>query len=49
MLIKMFQHADSDRFVVALRKHFERINRRKPAASRQASREFYVVAAGFRG
>ena len=49
MLIKMFQHADSDRFVVALRKHFERINRRKPAASRQASRDFYVVAAGFRG
>ena len=49
MLIKMFQHADSDRFIVAPRKHFERINRRKPAASRQASREFYVVAAGFRG
>ena len=49
LLIKMFQHADSDRFLLGIRKHFERINRRKPAASRQASREFYVVAGGFRG
>ncbi len=49
LLIKMFQHADSDRFLLGIRKQFERINRRKPAASRQASREFYVVAGGFRG
>lgn len=49
MLIKMFQHNDSERFLRGIRTRFERLNRRKPAASRRASTEFYVVAGGYKG
>ena len=49
MLLKMFQHNDSEQFLRGLRSHFERLNRRKPAASRRASTEFYVVAGGYKG
>ena len=49
LVLKMFQHQDSERFLLEIRKHFMRINRRKPAASRSGSREFYVVAGGLKG
>lgn len=49
MLLKMFHHNDSERFLRGIRTHFERITRRKPAASRKGSAEFYVVAGGYKG
>jgi 23S rRNA (uridine2552-2'-O)-methyltransferase len=49
LVLKMFQHQDSELFLLEIRKRFMRINRRKPAASRSGSREFYVVAGGLKG
>ena len=49
LLVKAFQHDDTERFLRDQRTRFEKITRRKPAASRRESREFYVVAAGFKG
>ncbi len=49
MLLKMFQHNDTEQFLRGIRAHFERISRRKPAASRKGSAEFYVVAGGYKG
>lgn len=46
---KMFQGAGSDQYLKELRKSFEKVLIRKPAASRPKSREVYVVAKGFRG
>jgi 23S rRNA (uridine2552-2'-O)-methyltransferase len=46
---KMFQGAGSDEYLKELRKSFERVLIRKPAASRPKSREVYIVAKGFRG
>lgn len=48
MVIKLFQHNDTEVFVREVRQHFTAIARRKPAASRSQSREFYLVATGFR-
>ncbi|MBM4226646.1 MAG: RlmE family RNA methyltransferase [Gammaproteobacteria bacterium] len=48
MIIKLFQHNDTEVFVREARQHFAAVARRKPAASRSQSREFYLVAAGFR-
>lgn len=48
MVIKLFQHNDTEVFVRETRQHFATIARRKPAASRSQSREFYLVATGFR-
>lgn len=48
MVIKLFQHNDTEVFVRETRQHFAAIARRKPAASRSQSREFYLVATGFR-
>jgi 23S rRNA (uridine2552-2'-O)-methyltransferase len=45
---KMFQGAGSDQYVKELRKHFDKVLIRKPAASRRESREVYLVAKGFR-
>jgi 23S rRNA (uridine2552-2'-O)-methyltransferase len=45
---KMFQGAGSDDYLRELRKHFEKVSIRKPAASRKESREVYLVAKGFR-
>lgn len=45
---KMFQGAGSDQYLVQLRRHFDKVSIRKPAASRKESREVYVVAKGFR-
>ncbi len=49
LVLKMFQHQDSELFLLEIRKRFMRINRRKPTASRSGSREFYVVAGGLKG
>lgn len=49
MLLKLFHHNDSELFLRGLKPHFERLTRRKPAASRRASAEFYVVAGGYKG
>lgn len=49
MLLKMFQNTESERFLKEIRSGFERLARRKPAASRRASAEFYVVASGYKG
>ena len=46
---KMFQGSGSDDYVKELRKSFEKVLIRQPAASRAQSREVYIVAKGFRG
>ncbi|HMN45449.1 MAG TPA: 23S rRNA (uridine(2552)-2'-O)-methyltransferase RlmE [Povalibacter sp.] len=46
---KVFQGSGSDAYLKELRKSFEKVSIRKPAASRSRSREIYVVAKGFRG
>jgi 23S rRNA (uridine2552-2'-O)-methyltransferase len=46
---KMFQGSGSDDYVKELRKSFEKVVIRKPAASRAKSREVYIVARGFKG
>ena len=45
---KMFQGTGSDEYLKELRRHFEKVLIRKPAASRKESREVYVVAKGFK-
>jgi 23S rRNA (uridine2552-2'-O)-methyltransferase len=46
---KMFQGSGSDEYMKELRKSFEKVLIRKPAASRKESREVYIVAKGFKG
>jgi 23S rRNA (uridine2552-2'-O)-methyltransferase len=46
---KMFQGSGSDEYLKELRKHFQKVTIRKPAASRKESREVFVVAKGFKG
>ena len=46
---KLFQGVGSDDYLKELRTSFEKVSIRKPAASRQRSREVYVVAKGFKG
>ena len=46
---KLFQGVGSDEYLKGLRKAFEKVTIRKPAASRSRSREVYVVAKGFKG
>ena len=45
---KLFQGSGSDQYLKSLRKHFEKVLIRKPAASRKESREVYLVAKGFK-
>ena len=45
---KVFQGAGSDAYLKELRRSFEKLLIRKPAASRPRSREVYVVAKGFK-
>ncbi|MGD9602964.1 MAG: RlmE family RNA methyltransferase [Gammaproteobacteria bacterium] len=47
MLMKLFQHNDTEALIRRIRTEFRQVNRRKPAASRSQSREFYLVAGGF--
>lgn len=46
---KMFQGAGSDQYIKELRAAFDKVQIRKPGASRKESREVYLVARGFRG
>lgn len=48
LILKMFQFPGTDAFIKGLRERFTTISRRKPPASRKQSREFYVVASGYR-
>ena len=48
MLIKLFYFPGTDDFVGGLRNTYSSIARRKPDSSRRTSREFYVVAKGFK-
>jgi len=47
-LIKVFQGEGSDALVAAARDRFETVRLRKPKASRDRSREFYLVAGNYR-
>jgi 23S rRNA (uridine2552-2'-O)-methyltransferase len=47
LIVKLFQHAETDDYVASLRESYAQVARRKPPASRRASAEFYVVARGF--
>ena len=48
LLVKLFQGSGTDRFRQELQEHFARILTRKPVASRNSSREFYLLARTFR-
>ena len=45
---KMFQGSGSDEYLKELRRHFDKVVIRKPAASRKESREVYLVAKGLK-
>ena len=46
---KVFQGAGVDEMLKMLRAHFKSVKIRKPKSSRARSREFFVVAVGFKG
>lgn len=48
-LVKMFQGEGFDAFRSQVQQRFQMVKIRKPDASRQRSREVYLLAAGFRG
>lgn len=48
MLVKIFEGEGTDKYRHELKEHFEKIVVRKPKASRDDSREFYVLAKTFR-
>lgn len=48
LLVKLFQGAGVDPFRQALSKQFQRLMVRKPDASRAGSREFYLLADGYK-
>src|SRR5690606_29813560 len=48
-LVKVFQGEGFDEFLAQLRARFDRVNVRKPRASRSRSREVYLLALGRRG
>jgi 23S rRNA (uridine2552-2'-O)-methyltransferase len=47
MLIKMFQGQGTDEFTRRLRQQFHEVRVRKPMASKDKSREFYILAQGY--
>lgn len=47
LLIKLFEGAGTSEFRQQLREHFARVLTRKPGASRDKSREFYVLACAY--
>lgn len=49
LVTKVFQGEGFEPFYQDLRRHFQKVVSRKPAASRPRSRELYVVAKGFKG
>jgi len=48
LLLKMFQGVGSDAFLLDLRKRYDKVQVRKPKASRARSSEVYVLASGKR-
>lgn len=46
-LIKLFQGDELSAYVEDLREHFRQVQTRKPTASRDSSREIYVLARGY--
>jgi 23S rRNA (uridine2552-2'-O)-methyltransferase len=48
-LVKVFQGDGFDEFHKSVRKVFDKVQMRKPAASRDRSREQYLLGRGFRG
>lgn len=48
LLIKLFEGAGTSEFRQLLRQHFARVITRKPDASRDKSREFYILARSYR-
>jgi len=48
LVTKVFQGEGSDALVAEARKHFGTVRMRKPKASRDRSREFYLVAGNYR-
>ena len=49
MVIKSFDGSETQDFLKACRRDFDRVSRYKPDASRKESSEFYIIAQGFRG
>jgi len=47
MLVKMFQGQGTDEFTRRLRQQFHQVRVRKPVASKDESREFYILALGY--
>ncbi|MEZ5470002.1 MAG: 23S rRNA (uridine(2552)-2'-O)-methyltransferase RlmE [Lysobacterales bacterium] len=47
-LVKLFQGTEFDQYVKVLRTKFDKVNLRKPKASRDRSREVYALATGFK-
>jgi 23S rRNA (uridine2552-2'-O)-methyltransferase len=47
LVVKLFEFAGTDDLIREIKRKFATVVRRKPAASRSESREFYVVAKGF--
>ena len=48
LLVKVFQGQGFDALLAAMRAQFDRVQSRKPRASRDRSREVYLLARGFR-
>lgn len=48
-VVKVFDGQDAPAYTTAVRHAFAEVRRRKPEAVRATSREFYLVASGFRG
>jgi 23S rRNA (uridine2552-2'-O)-methyltransferase len=48
LVVKVFQGEGFQEFIAALRRSFESVRTRKPAASRSRSREVYAVARNYR-
>lgn len=48
LLLKIFQGEGTDDYLRDVRQHFKKVLMRKPDASRPKSREFYILATGFK-
>jgi 23S rRNA (uridine2552-2'-O)-methyltransferase len=48
LLIKLFEGAGTNEYRQLLREHFSKVMTRKPGASRDKSREFYILARSYR-
>lgn len=47
-VVKVFQGRDFDAYLKAVREHFAQVKIRKPSASRDRSKEVYIVGKGFK-